>query len=433
MTEYKNNPKQDKFINLLLLFALLLCITLLALLTRQIIGLQNYIQTSMEHFEEVIHQQGNIHEETSYQEYSGSISVTEDTPVLGNLQEANVIIVEFTDFQCPYCATALAQINQIIKENPDIALIHKDYPLVFHTDARLAAVAGKCAVRQGEFWEYAKKLFLNQENLKFDNLQKVASGIGLDSDQFTICLNDKQTQESVQLDLEEGIGNKIDGTPMYLIGRFTHEGQTLKIIGYRSSLSDLETVLSLLRQKNEAEMRISKCLLVFLILSVALSACNQDKKESLGQPQEMSLELEERFKDAERSLSDLSKLNLNWLQNNSGWLNYKVIPNEGGEPKFGFTRQDCWYLLEKGLVIKGLQIVFSDALDKEVQRFVINPDGYRGELLELRENGLSAQTYAIPYPANWQAENLSWAYMDLTIFRSMKEFIIDIEAKEKNL
>ena len=179
-----------------------------------------------------------------------------------------------------------------------------------------------------------------------------------------------------------------------------------------------------------AEMRISKCLLVFLILTVALSACNQDKKESLGQPQEMSLELEERFKDAERSLSDLSKLNLNWLQNNSGWLNYKVIPNEDGEPKFGFTRQDCWYLLEKGLVIKGLQIVFSDALDKEVQRFVINPDGYRGELLELRENGLSAQTYAIPYPANWQAENLSWAYMDLTIFRSMKEFIIDIEEKE---
>ena len=251
MTEYKNNPKQDKFINLLLLFALLLCITLLALLTRQIIGLQNYIQTSMEHFEEVIHQQGNIHEETSYQEYSGSISVTEDTPVLGSLQEANVIIVEFTDFQCPYCATALTQINQIIKENPDIALIHKDYPLVFHTDARLAAVAGKCAFRQGEFWEYAKKLFLNQENLKFDNLQKVASGIGLDSDQFTMCLNAKQTQESVQLDLDEGIGNKIDGTPMYLIGRFTHEGQTLKIIGYRSSLSDLETVLSLLRQKNE--------------------------------------------------------------------------------------------------------------------------------------------------------------------------------------
>jgi len=205
----------------------------------------------MEHFEEVIHQQGKIHEETSYQEYSGSISVTEATPVLGNLHEANVIIVEFTDFQCPYCATALTQINQIIKENPDIALIHKDYPLVFHTDARLAAVAGKCAFRQGEFWEYAKKLFLNQENLKFDNLQKVASGIGLDSDQFTICLNDKQTQESVQLDLDEGIGNKIDGTPMYLIGRFTHEGQTLKIIGYRSSLSDLETVLSLLRQKYE--------------------------------------------------------------------------------------------------------------------------------------------------------------------------------------
>ena len=151
MTESKNSPKQDKFVNLLLLFALLLCIALLALLTRQIIGLQNYIQTSMEHFEEVIHQQGKIHEETSYQEYSGSISVTEATPVLGNLHEANVIIVEFTDFQCPYCATALTQINQIIKENPDIALIHKDYPLVFHTDARLAAVAGKCAFRQGEF------------------------------------------------------------------------------------------------------------------------------------------------------------------------------------------------------------------------------------------------------------------------------------------
>ncbi len=177
-------------------------------------------------------------------------------------------------------------------------------------------------------------------------------------------------------------------------------------------------------------MRISKFLLIFLLLIVPLSACNQNKEESLGQPQEMSLELEEKFKDAERRLSDLSKLNLDWLQNNIGWLNYKVIPNEGGDPQFGFTRQDSWYLLEKGIVVKGFQIVFSDALNKEVQRFVINPDGYRGELLELRENGLSAQTYAIPYPANWKAENLSWTYMDLTIFRSMKEFIIDIEVKE---
>ena len=65
MTESMNNPKQDKFINLLKLFALLLCIALLALLTRQIIGLQNYIQTSMEHFEEVIHQQGNVEKETT--------------------------------------------------------------------------------------------------------------------------------------------------------------------------------------------------------------------------------------------------------------------------------------------------------------------------------------------------------------------------------
>ena len=86
MTEYKNNPKQDKFINLLLLFALLLCIALLALLTRQIIGLQNYIQTSMEHFEEVIHQQGNIHEETSYQEYSGSISGKSPVLLLSRLE-----------------------------------------------------------------------------------------------------------------------------------------------------------------------------------------------------------------------------------------------------------------------------------------------------------------------------------------------------------
>ena len=251
MTESMNNPKQDKFINLLKLFALLLCIALLALLTRQIIGLQNYIQTSMEHFEEVIHQQGNVEKETSYQDYSGSISVAENTPVLGNLQDAKIVIVEFTDFQCPYCAIAPTQNIEILNENTDTVLIHKDYPFVFHTDARLAAIAGKCAFRQDKFWEYAEQLFLNQENLKLDNLQKIASGLGLDSNKFNVCLNDMQMDDKVQLDLDEGIANKIDGTPMYLVGQFTREGQSLKIIGYRSSLSDLETVLSILRQKNE--------------------------------------------------------------------------------------------------------------------------------------------------------------------------------------
>ena len=251
MTESKYSPKRDKFINLLLLFALLLCIALLALLTRQIIGLQNYIQTSMEHFEEVIHQQGSVARETSYQDYSGSISVADNTPILGNLQDAKIVIVEFTDFQCPFCATASTQIKEILKENIDTVLIHKDYPLVFHTDARLAAIAGQCAFRQEKFWEYTEQLFLNQENLELDKLQGIASGLGLDSNKFNLCLNDKQMDENLQLDLDEGIANKIDGTPMYLVGQFTPEGQSLKIIGYRSSLYDLETVLAILRQKDE--------------------------------------------------------------------------------------------------------------------------------------------------------------------------------------
>ena len=105
--------------------------------------------------------------------------------------QAPVTIVEFSDYQCPYCARVEPTLQALLKRYPDqLRLVYRHLPLGFHKNARPAAEASVCAESQGLFWEYHALLFQNQKALAADDLRDYAQQVGLDVDAFETCLTD---------------------------------------------------------------------------------------------------------------------------------------------------------------------------------------------------------------------------------------------------
>jgi protein-disulfide isomerase len=132
--------------------------------------------------------------------------------------KAQVTIVEFSDFQCPYCSRVLATLDRILKEYPDkVRVFFRHNPLPFHSDAPLAAQAAVAAENQGKFWQMHDILFKNQANLKKPDLEKYAAEIGLDMAKFKADLESPATKKRVDDDLELGKKLGVQGTPNFFI------------------------------------------------------------------------------------------------------------------------------------------------------------------------------------------------------------------------
>lgn len=149
----------------------------------------------------------------------------DDDPALGRA-EAPVVIVEFSDFQCPYCARFAQQtFPQLKREYIDtgkVRLVFRDFPLSFHQNAALAAEAAQCAHEQGRFWEYHDRLFAGQGEWSGSaNAGQVfagyAEGLGLDGARFRECLSSKRYAAEVQKDFNDGKGYGVTGTPTFFI------------------------------------------------------------------------------------------------------------------------------------------------------------------------------------------------------------------------
>lgn len=144
----------------------------------------------------------------------------EGRPVLGNA-EAPVTLIEFSDFECPFCARyANDTFSQIKKEYVDtgkVKMVFKHFPLPFHQFAQKAAEAGECAFEQGKFWEYKEILFSNQENLDINSFKKYAQDLLLDTQEFNNCLDSGRFREKVAKDLKEGEDAGVTGTPTFFI------------------------------------------------------------------------------------------------------------------------------------------------------------------------------------------------------------------------
>lgn len=138
-----------------------------------------------------------------------------DADHLRGSKDAPVVLVEFSDFQCPYCSRHHDTMKQIKDAYGDqVAWVWKQFPLTgLHPFAQKAAEASECASEQGKFWEYADKLMENQANLSTDLFGKLASELKLDTAKFNTCLSSDKYLAKVQADETEGTTKGVEGTP----------------------------------------------------------------------------------------------------------------------------------------------------------------------------------------------------------------------------
>ncbi len=145
------------------------------------------------------------------------VETSEDDAVRGPA-DAPIQIVEFSDFDCPYCQRATGTMAQLLDRYGDqIRFVYKDYPLPSHPNAFKAAEAGKCANAQGKFWELHDKMFASQGSLDIASLKTYASELGLDTAAFASCLDDGRYTQRVQQDLATGARYGVSSTPTVFI------------------------------------------------------------------------------------------------------------------------------------------------------------------------------------------------------------------------
>ncbi len=144
--------------------------------------------------------------------------IAADGPFKGRA-DAAVTIIEFSDFQCPYCQRALPTIKQVLEKYPeDVRVVYRHLPLdSIHKRARPAAEAAACAEDQQQFWPYHDKLFANNRALEKEDLLRYASELDLDGARFQKCLDGRAFRAKVESDLQAARTAGITGTPAFVV------------------------------------------------------------------------------------------------------------------------------------------------------------------------------------------------------------------------
>ena len=150
---------------------------------------------------------------------------TSGAPVLGDA-DAPVLMIEYSDYQCPYCARYIEETYPQIKANyidtGKVQYVFKDFPLSFHEQAQAAAEAAHCAGAQGDYWGMHDLLFANQSDWSNssapDAFRRYAEQLGLDVEAFDACLESGEFAALVQENLQEGLSVGVSGTPGFFVG-----------------------------------------------------------------------------------------------------------------------------------------------------------------------------------------------------------------------
>jgi protein-disulfide isomerase len=131
---------------------------------------------------------------------------------------APIEVIEFSDFQCPYCQRANPTVTQVLKTYGDrIRFVYRHFPLGNHPNAKPAAEASQCAAEQGKFWEYHDALFANPSKLADADLKQRAAELGLDAGKFNACVDMHKYKTHVEADMKAGEEAGVNGTPAFFI------------------------------------------------------------------------------------------------------------------------------------------------------------------------------------------------------------------------
>ena len=173
--------------------------------------------------------------------------IEDNDPVLGD-PNAGITILEFSDFQCPFCARAFEGAVADFKAssyfaNGEVNLIYKQFPLnSIHPQAQKAAEASLCADAQGKFWEYHDTLFTNQQALDTTSLKAYAQQLGLNTGEFNSCLDSGDSASEVSKETAQATAAGGRGTPFFIIVN-TESGDATSISG-AYPWSQLEAAIS---------------------------------------------------------------------------------------------------------------------------------------------------------------------------------------------
>lgn len=133
-------------------------------------------------------------------------------------KDAPITLVEFEDFQCPFCKASENTVKQVrTKYGDKVRLVHMDFPLSFHAHALDAANAARCANDQGKFWQFRETLFANQGKLTPADLKAAAKTLGMNSTQFNECFDKSKHLGEIKSDQAEGEKVGVDGTPGFFV------------------------------------------------------------------------------------------------------------------------------------------------------------------------------------------------------------------------
>ena len=141
----------------------------------------------------------------------------DDDPFIGP-ENAPVEIIQFAEFQCPYCGKAGESVDKVMKEyEGKVKMVFRDFPLSFHDRAIPAAVAANCAGEQGKYWEMHDKMMANQRALDDAQLSTYAKELSLDEEKWNTCRKDPAQEAEVRKDMEDGAAAGVSGTPAFFI------------------------------------------------------------------------------------------------------------------------------------------------------------------------------------------------------------------------
>jgi len=160
----------------------------------------------------------------------------DDDPILGDEETATVAIIEFSDYECPFCKRFADETLPRIKKNyidtGKAVLVFRDLPLPFHNPAaEREAIAAECAREQGgdsNYFEYHDEVFEtttgNGQGIDIDGLAEIAEEIGLDGNKLKICLEEENFKDEVKKDAEDAAKAGISGTPGFVVGKLAADG-----------------------------------------------------------------------------------------------------------------------------------------------------------------------------------------------------------------